>query len=302
LADGISGNITNLILLGNYEQGMRDADRALEISTKIHNPWGISYSRLNLGSIHRELGNYEGAIAAANESIRVGNTAGFLAPEPLCGMQLVVIYMDLGDVKSAIMHARRVEKFATGIPMLEMQVIGDASKIPVLVLEGEFEKALSQYRRLNITTALSEIMLWFYSDNIEIKAELELGRFEKALETCEKILNGIEKLGLIGLIPELLYLKATCLARLDRPGESIELLQRAQAAAEAINQRRVLWRILGDRADLEDAAGNPQTAADLRRSSIEIITYITEHTPLELREKFLAREDVRKVMDGRKDE
>jgi tetratricopeptide (TPR) repeat protein len=276
---------------------MRDAEQAYEISKRIHNLWGISYSRMNVGMILRDLGHYEAAIEAGLAAIRDGNAAGFMAPAPLCGIQLVAIYLDLGDVESAEKQAEQVGQAAAATPVPEMKLIGQAATIAVLIAHGEVQEALDMYHQHLAGSILSQIFLWYYSDNIDIKGELLLGNYEKAFDTCEKLLAELEGFGLTGLLADLHYLKARCLAEMDRPAEAGMALEKAQTTAEKINQRRHLWRIYDARANLDEQSGKSQQATDFRRASAEVIAYIADHTPPDLREKFLAQGEVRRIVE-----
>jgi hypothetical protein len=71
-------------------------------------------------------------------------------------------------------------------------------------------------------------------------------------------------------------------------------LLEARAAAEAIGSRRMLWQILFALSQLEM---DPTEAKVLREQAREIINYIADHTPLDLRTSFLGLPEVRMVLE-----
>ena len=299
LADGLSGNVVNLILRGDLEQALEDSEKALEISRKTRNLWGKSFSRMNLGAIYRDYGRYAEAIEAAQKSIRDGIAAGFIAPEPMCGLQLVTIYLDLGDISSARDQSERIRAAEVGQNMAELQVFGELSSVPILIAEGKFEEAQELYRSITALPGVSDNFRWYYSDHAETRVDLALGRFKEALDSCETHLETTGRLGLVSLRAELLLFKAHCLIGIGADGNAQTVLEEARAAAERLQQRRVLWRILAALSKIATRKKD-EKSADLRRvEAIDVLTYITDHAPPEQRKNFLAREDVVRVMKGR---
>ncbi|MGD8806621.1 MAG: AAA family ATPase [Chloroflexota bacterium] len=74
-----------------------------------------------------------------------------------------------------------------------------------------------------------------------------------------------------------------------------EALQQAIDAAEAQEERAVLWQILASLAEVEDACGNTELAERVRERAREVVSFIAEHAG-EMRESFLARPEVQAVL------
>ena len=302
LADGLSGNVLNLVLRGDLEQAIEDSKKALEISRKTRNLWGKSFSRMNLGAIYRDYGRYALAIEEAQKSIRDGIAAGFIAPEPMCGLQLVTIYLDLGDIPSARDQSERIRGAVVGQHMADLQMFGALSSVPILIAEGKFDEALELYRSLTALPGVSENFRWFYSDHAETRVDLALGRFKEALESCETYLEIAGSLGLLSLRAELLLFKSRCLIGMGDDGSAQTVLADARTAAERLQQRRVLWQILAALSEIATREKDEKSADLYRVAAVDVLTYITDHAPPEQRKNFLARKDVREVMNGRKDD
>ncbi len=98
------------------------------------------------------------------------------------------------------------------------------------------------------------------------------------------------------LLPEALYTRACVeLARgsIDNAHRS---LLRAREIGESLNARRTLWQIYAALAQIEQQRGDADAARLLRAQAREVVEYIAEHTPAELRESFLNLPDVRAIM------
>jgi hypothetical protein len=59
----------------------------------------------------------------------------------------------------------------------------------------------------------------------------------------------------------------------------------------------MLWQILGAMSRIQAERGNPAEARALRAQAREILEFIADHTPPDLRASFLNQPDARAVLD-----
>ena len=77
-----------------------------------------------------------------------------------------------------------------------------------------------------------------------------------------------------------------------------QTLSAAREAAEKMQARRVLWELLALSSELAREDGDATTAESLRGQGREIVSYIAEHSPPDLRESFLNLPKVRGLLSA----
>ena len=93
-------------------------------------------------------------------------------------------------------------------------------------------------------------------------------------------------------LPYFLYYQAQALLGQNQPEQAAQTLTEASGLAEKLGSKRPLWPILASLSQLEADSAKSKT---LRQQAQEIIKYIADHTPAELRDSFLDLPDVRAV-------
>ena len=120
-----------------------------------------------------------------------------------------------------------------------------------------------------------------------IIAEIALANLEydRALATADEEINTMRSTHLRPYLSEVLH----------REGRAVIL--EARAEAEAVGSRRSLWPILAELSRLEAERSDRKAADALLHEAREVIAFIADHAGTrELRESFLARQDVRNVI------
>jgi hypothetical protein len=79
--------------------------------------------------------------------------------------------------------------------------------------------------------------------------------------------------------------------------EAYEVLTEARAKSEGAGSRRVLWPVLLTLSQAATQRDHPAEAENLRQQARQIIEYIIDHTPPDLRTSFLALPNVRAVRE-----
>ena len=129
-------------------------------------------------------------------------------------------------------------------------------------------------------------------------AELALAQNDpgRALALMDDVIESAGRLGMLILLPPALHIKAQGLWALGRVDEARAMLLDAPARAEAMQARYRLLPILMTLRELEIALGHPAEAQAVRMEASEVVTYIAEHSPVELRTSFLNLPSVRVVL------
>jgi tetratricopeptide (TPR) repeat protein len=131
---------------------------------------------------------------------------------------------------------------------------------------------------------------------LQTEAELALGQghYEQAKVTAEEAISTLRQLGARAFLPAALYVQGRAWLGLGQPDTAWECWLAARAETEAIGSRRMLWQILLALSQLES---NPTEAERLRQQAQEVVEYIADHSPPELRASFLALPAVRVVFN-----
>jgi tetratricopeptide (TPR) repeat protein len=129
-------------------------------------------------------------------------------------------------------------------------------------------------------------------------AELALAKqaFGHAVAVIEALVARLRKVGMRSFLADALHFKGKALLAQGRIEAARAAWMEARAEAEALGSRRVLWPVLAALAEIEAQLGNAAEAAALRRRAREIIQYIADHCPPDLRASFLNLPDVQAVM------
>ena len=129
------------------------------------------------------------------------------------------------------------------------------------------------------------------------------GELAQAKQDYDQVITGMDRfvahqqrMGIRSFICEGLLLKGQALLAQERVEEAYKVLSEAGAKSEAAGSRRVLWPVLFTLSQVETRRGHPSEAENLRQQAQEIIEYIADHTPPDLRSSFLASPQVRAVL------
>jgi len=139
--------------------------------------------------------------------------------------------------------------------------------------------------------------LFFAAPVLEAKAALSLAQSQpqRALEDIRTIAEKARQNGVRHFLPEALLIQGRALGAMDKLNQAGDVLQDARLTAEEIGQRRVLWRILAEMAEIEDRRGNGDTAGTYLYQARHVIDYIVEHSGSELRSSFLSMPEVQAI-------
>lgn len=298
LANNLSSAANFLLFVGELDEVFRLSDEAYQITEKIGNLWGQSYSLFSVGLAYIERGQFAVGMAKMRECIELGDRAGFVAPHLDTQLDLARAYLWLGATKEAREIAERtvkeVEPFPMGMPLAY------ATLAEFQGLAGEFaeaEKSLQQARDLLQQESSTPVYEMFVA-RAEVVTADKRNEFERVLERLEKLMQVMQAYDVRLFLPDALYYRAHALVGLGEADKALEAITEADEIGKGLGSRRLRWKILALRARLERQRGHAESAAAMEAEALEIVEYIAEHAPAELREVFLGQEDVREVMAG----
>lgn len=78
--------------------------------------------------------------------------------------------------------------------------------------------------------------------------------------------------------------------------EASASLDKARTISKELNHRRVLWQILAEATEIERERGDSEAAERLNAEAKEIVFYICERAPGELRESFVNQPEVKRIL------
>ncbi len=299
LAESRSGLAVLEFLLGEFDQAIRFGQEGFEISRSIANLGGQGFSGYTLGLIYLERGEFTQAIKSLGDAIPITQSGGLegngISPYAILGF----IHVYLGDVKRGLdlMHTS-LGRASAQLPFQRMWLYALLTRIELLA--GNLEAAQAAFREGPVVPSLENFARMFppAAPLLYLSAgDLALAQKEyaTALELIDPLLDRMLQIKMRAFVPEALYLKGQALLGQGKTDRALEAWREARAEAEAMGSRRMLWQILAASSKIEAQCGNEAQAAELRSRALEIIGYIAEHSPPEMRDSFLELPSVRNL-------
>lgn len=294
LADSLAGSSDFAIWAGEYDLALTFSEEGFQISQAIANLWGQSYSKNAVGYAYWDRGQPDRAIAVMTESIRLSELANYLTPQALTRADLAAVYGSLGAIEQgletvhlALAVAETHMQFArpyvlTILAQLHLQQ-GHLSEAEATIDRGK--------KGFNQEGTPIFFQLLFLA---EAELALKQGGYEHALAALGDLTANLNQFGMRAYIPEALYLRGQTLMAMGQTEAARETLLQAQAEAEAIGSRRMLWQILFALSQLET---DPAEAKEWRHQAQEIVAYIAGNvSDSDLRTSFLGLPQVQEVL------
>jgi tetratricopeptide (TPR) repeat protein len=303
LADNLASTAFFHALAGNYGQAVALSEEAEQVSRSIGNVWNQSYALYIVNMVHFDRGEVGRAIAVADECARLAEQAGFAEGLVQSSFGRSLMYAYLGALPQAFAAAHELQaRMNVGVAYSDSAHLARALMQLLLILAGqaaEAQSALDDFPIAQNQAALQEqfILLHLIVTLCLVELALAKGEAEQSLQLAESLIAHFRREGSRLFFPDALWLRGRALAAAGRLDDAQSALDTAQAEAEALGSRRMLWLILAELAALADRRGDPAEALALRRRAAEHIRYIADHAgAAELQESFLQRADVRATL------
>jgi tetratricopeptide (TPR) repeat protein len=301
LAEGIAGLALLHFLFGEFDQAVAQASEGFQISTSITNLGGQGFSGYILGLIYFEAGEPALALKSLQDVIPIVQFGGLEGNGlSLYGM-LAAIHADMGDHTQALGFLRQALE-RPSIKLVLQRIWLYAMLVHVELIVGNLKAADEAFRDGEVVVSIENFDGMFPAAGADIyfaSVELALARQEygQALEMIDFVLEHLLRTRRLRVsFPRALYLRAQALRGQHLFDEALVALNEACAQAQAISSRRHLWKILAAIGEIEAALGNDSKAEAARVQACQVIDYIAEHAPPDLRETFLNSSAVRAVV------
>ncbi len=294
LADGLSARVPGKYVFGRFDEAIAAAEEAYQISRSIENIWGEAFSMMMLGFVYRDLGEPARALEVAETSIHMGEVAGFRMTTGFATPLVALTLADLGAYERGLERLKEIlENLTEPLRPFNMLV-----QLYCLAKMGELDKAQEILLPVKdeISHAIHDFSYLVYGSITYLNIALQTESPEDAKELIELHLEKYEQHKLTTLLAEAYFLYARSLHKLGRNDESSANLEKARTIATEINHLRVHWQVLAEKSEIERERGNLETAERLRRESEEIVNYICEHAPEELRRLFISQPEVKLIL------
>lgn len=294
LADSLASLATAQVLAGEFGEATVLSEQAYAISLSIGNLWGQSYSSWKIGLAYWERGDISLAISTMEDSVHLGEMAGFLPPQANTRAELATLYGELGAVEQGLELAGLALHIAeTQNPAQVGHGLGVRARLQLLA--GDVAGAQAAIDRAATDPYWASWPVMFHPV-ILARAELALkqGQWAQALALIDPFLEELRHCGLRLRIPLALYLQARALRGLGQGGAARDGLIEARAMAEAIGSRWTLWRILAALSYLE---ADRSRAEQLRQEARDLVEAISERIEqADLRASFLNLAEIRALL------
>jgi ATP/maltotriose-dependent transcriptional regulator MalT len=219
----------------------------------------------------------------------------------LAVVDLAAIYAFLGDFDRAVECVERA--IATADPELPARLcIAKAVLAEICLQRGEpveAEALLAPYPEQTLRDTI-EATAAISARPVYARAEVALaqGDLARVLAVTDDLLASAQNMGMAILLPTTLHLRAKALWKLGRGEEAYATLLEGRARAEATHARARLLPILMTLAELELALDHPIEAEAARIAGCDVVAYIAEHSPEDLRASFLSLPAVRAIVSA----
>ena len=296
LTDNLNIACATAVIAGDYDQGLVLADEAFQISETSNNLWGQSFSRMMAGWAYWEQGQPDLAIAASQESLQLGTSAGFIGAQVLAGGTLADVYAGLGAIGQGMEIAQlAVIAAKTQFPHFHCHPLGVLAQIHLLA--GNLAEAKTLVEQGKNDPYRDAHPTWNMRINVaEAELALRQGDYEQTIAMTDDWLSQLQHNSLRTYILIMLRLQSRALLSLGYPEAAQERLLEACSMAKAIGARRALWQTLATLAQIAAATGQPDEADQLRTQAREIVEFISGHiSDPELQASFHNAEWVREV-------
>jgi class 3 adenylate cyclase/tetratricopeptide (TPR) repeat protein len=301
LADYLATGASVYSNSGQYERAIETAEEGLILSRRIGSLWGQAYSLITVAPIYLDRGEAGKAIKAWEEGLQLAERANFAGPLVFSRADLAQAYGLLGDWDRALELARHALDRAEQLEAHHLRPYAEVVLAWVHLQRRDVDTANALFERIPLDSATLNSELVWRVTAVTIEEELALVNqdCERALRRAEETIELMRAAELYPFLADILLLKGRALRCLGRPAQAREALVEARAEAEALQARRVLWRVLAELGQVAADEGDTGTAAALRQQARDVVAYIGDRagTP-ELRALFLARPDVQALMSA----
>ncbi|GAB4580497.1 MAG: hypothetical protein Fur0022_32380 [Anaerolineales bacterium] len=279
---------------GDYVRVEENCLKALKLSQEIGNLWGQSFSQYMLGFVYASQGRIDLAIEVMKNALRLTEPSGFVVPLVDTHAYLGMLYGFLGDFEQADHYAWLALHHATQ----RLPAMAPGAKSVLAILEywkGDLQKMEAWIAGLSVESDMTS-----YVGFLRVLSEgyllLAKGEYEALMALVESQMPKVDRLGRLVHVSELYWLRGEVLFVNNRMAEA--RVTALRSLDFSTNSPQLLLQPLQLLSRIEAKTGNEEAAKaylQQARQNIEII--LQNVSDPKLRASFLARPEIRKVMD-----
>ncbi len=298
LANALGNLAITLHGRGETERARATAREGAQISHAIDNPWGIGYNEWTLVGIQVDAGEFERALEHSQQML--ASTQKLRVPlfVALGGLWLARAWLELNQIERAEPIAAESCRVFQDLGARIWTTFAPGMYARVLTRRGEFARAHELLDPLwQIGDDPSERAWGFYLTGPAIT---ELARVENRLDFglhfSDALIACYEREEMWGYAVEMFYQRGEIQRARGDLEQARADLERARDQSARVGNRVVEWRA---RAALAAVYAQRGDAANARQSAAAIARGIAEKiADAELRDSFLAQEEVRRLLRG----
>lgn len=296
LADNLSSAGEAAQMGGEFDLAEQFAHDALTLSHEIGNTWNLSYSYGTLTQIHVLSGDARAALAAMEQAIRYGDTSGFRVSAEIGNVVRAELYGRMGAYERALTFVSP-EHNTSDFLFMETWRLGTRALIQLAQQDVAGARVTLERARASLTgDDLSNYGPIFIA-LCDAEIALQETRYADAVQRCQQLAERLRALHLYYFLPDLLLVQARAHLFLDELDAAEHVLRETETYARRMHARFALWETLALLSDLAQQRGEAERAHTLKQEAREIVAWLADHAPDDLRYTFLAQEKVRKIGD-----
>jgi tetratricopeptide (TPR) repeat protein len=299
LAENLHRIMASELPLGNFESAKQHSAEAFQVSRASGNVDGQANSIAMVGIAYAELGQVGEAMRAMQEAMALGAPTQNITTQGGAQAELGRVYAWLGNVDLGVATVQRAREFAEKIfPFITPWPLAILAQLHIQ--KGELTTAekilndLGHYQKQKMNIGFIAVA-WTSLALAEGELALAKGDDAQTIMLMDEFIADMRADGVRLFQADALHLKSRALLRQGRNAEAYTTLQAARAVAQAITSRRIAWHIDMALSEFEMQRGNTNEAQALRAEARDVIAYIAEHCPPELRASFLGLPEVKAV-------
>ncbi len=265
-------------MVGDSDTALTLFEEATLIARSIDNAWGQANSLGGTAWVLFERGDFGGAIAAVEESLRLAAEVGFIVPPLLYEGDLAWYYRCAGAVEESGRHLEAARVVVEShYPTVGAWLLGHLSR--AATAKGALDEAAQYLERAEEALAARQgEFLAFQHAHVGLAAvELKLAMRDDNGAAAEARARGDEQRTLMPpYVADFEYLEGEANRRRGELDLAADSLRRAFATASALGERRILWPILASLASVEGSRGNAAASASASDEARSIAAGIEE--------------------------
>jgi len=271
------------LLRGEYDMVLRVGEESYQIGGSVHNVWSQgpvlmfqSFVWLDYGEPAKALDLLQTSIDLLEEK----NRTFFLT---FAHAMHFWFYATIGASKLGLDLYNKLRTPPQDIPQNHFRLWLWALYALFEIASGQLETAEATLQHCHFERSAFGATWAFLAKS---RLAFALGNYPEAIAIADEIIEYMRQFKLGQVLPDILIVKGKAHWILGDRERAYEAFVQAHSAAEALGSRRMMWQILTALAEVEEDAVQ---ASVFRTQAQEIVQYIADHTPPELRESFLAQ-------------